>query len=46
MADISKFDDISKLQTYKEYIANNISEWEAESIARVCPNTTKKSLRQ
>ena len=36
MADISKFDDISKLQTYEDYIANNITEWEAESIARVC----------
>lgn len=36
MADISKFDDISKLQTYEDYIANNITKWEAESIARVC----------
>lgn len=36
MADISKFDDISNLQTYEDYIANNITEWEAESIARVC----------
>ena len=36
MADISKFDDISKLQTYEDYIANNITGWEAESIARVC----------
>ena len=36
MADISKFDDVSKLQTYEDYIANNITEWEAESIARVC----------
>jgi hypothetical protein len=36
MADILKFDDISKLQTYEDYIANNITEWEAESIARVC----------
>lgn len=36
MADISKFDDISKLRTYEDYIANNITEWEAESIARVC----------
>ena len=36
MADISKFDDISKLQTYEDYIANNITEWESESIARVC----------
>lgn len=36
MADISKFDDISKLQTYEDYIANNITEWEAESIAKVC----------
>ena len=36
MADISKIDDISKLQSYEDYIANNITEWEAESIARVC----------
>lgn len=36
MADISKFDDISKLQTYEDYIANNITEWEADIIARVC----------
>lgn len=36
MADISKFDDISKFQTYEDYIAKNITEWEAESIARVC----------
>ena len=36
MADISKFDDTPKLQTYEDYIANNITEWEAESIARVC----------
>ena len=36
MADISKFDDISKLQSYEDYIANNITEWEAESISRVC----------
>ena len=36
MADISKFDDVSKFQTYEDYIANNITEWEAESIARVC----------
>ena len=36
MADISKFDDISKLQAYEDYIANNLTEWEAESIARVC----------
>ncbi len=36
MADISKLDDISKLQDYENYTANNITEWEAESIARVC----------
>ena len=36
MADISKLDNISKLQTYEDYIANNITEWEAESIARIC----------
>ena len=35
MADISKFDNISKLQSYEDYIANNITEWEAESIARI-----------
>lgn len=31
MADISKLDDISKLQTYEEYIAYNITEWEARA---------------
>ena len=36
MADISKFDDISKLQSYEDYIANNLTEWESDSIARVC----------
>lgn len=36
MADISKFDDVSKLQSYEDYIANNITEWETDSIARVC----------
>ena len=36
MADILKFDDISKLQSYENYIADNITEWETESIARVC----------
>jgi hypothetical protein len=36
MADISKLDDISKLQSYEDYIANNITECESESIARVC----------
>lgn len=36
MADISKFDDVSELQAYEDYIASNITEWEAESIARVC----------
>ena len=36
MADISNFDDISKLQSYEDYIANNITEWEAESIAKIC----------
>ncbi len=36
MADISKLDDVSKLQSYEDYIANNITEWEVESIARVC----------
>ena len=41
MADISRLDDISKLQTYEDYIANNITEWEAESIARVCRKVGK-----
>ena len=36
MADISKFDDISKSQSYEDYIANNLTEWEAESISRMC----------
>ena len=36
MADISKLDDISKLQAYEDYIANKITEWEADSIARIC----------
>ena len=36
MADISRLDKISKLQSYEDYIANNLTEWEAESIARVC----------
>ena len=36
MADISKLDDISKLQSYEDYIEDNITEWEAESVARVC----------
>ena len=33
---MENIDNISKLQSYEEYIANNITEWEAESIARVC----------
>ena len=33
---MGEFDNISKLQSYEDYIANNITEWEAESIARVC----------
>ena len=36
MADISKFADISKLETYVDYIANNITEWDAEGISRAC----------
>lgn len=36
LADISKNDDVSKIQTYEDYIANNINKWESESIARVC----------
>ena len=36
MADISKLDNISKLQNYEDYIANNLTEWEAESVAKVC----------
>lgn len=41
MADISKFDDISKLQTYEDYIANNLTEWEAESVARIAKQIGK-----
>lgn len=41
MADISKLDNISKLKNYEDYIANNITEWEAESIARVCQKIGK-----
>ena len=33
---MENIDNISKLQSYEDYIANNITEWEAESIARVC----------
>lgn len=33
---MAEFDNISKLQSYEDYIAENITEWEAESIARVC----------
>jgi polyhydroxyalkanoate synthesis regulator phasin len=33
---MTELDNISKLQSYEDYIANNIAEWEAESIARVC----------
>lgn len=33
---MAEFDNITKLQNYEDYIANNITEWEAESIARVC----------
>ena len=33
---MAEFDNISKLQNYEDYIANNVTEWEAESIARVC----------
>ena len=33
---MAKLDNISKLQSYEDYIANNITEWEADSIARVC----------
>ena len=33
---MAEFDNISKLQSYEDYIANNLTEWEAESIARVC----------
>ena len=41
MADISKFDDVSKLQAYEDYIASNITDWESESIARVCQKIGK-----
>lgn len=33
---MESIDNISKLQSYEDYIANNITEWESESIARVC----------
>jgi hypothetical protein len=33
---MAELDNISKLQIYEDYIANNITEWEAESVARVC----------
>lgn len=33
---MENIDNISKLQPYEDYIANNITEWEVESIARVC----------
>lgn len=33
---MENIDNISKLQSYEDYIANNITKWEAESIARVC----------
>ena len=33
---MAELDNISKLQSYEDYIANNITEWEAESIAKVC----------
>lgn len=33
---MAELDNVSKLQSYENYIANNITEREAESIARVC----------
>ena len=33
---MENIDNISKLQSYEDYIVNNITEWESESIARVC----------
>lgn len=33
---MENIDNISKLQSYEDYIANNLTEWEAESVARVC----------
>ena len=33
---MENIDNISKPQSYEDYIANNIDEWEAESVARVC----------
>lgn len=33
---MAEFDNITKLQNYEDYIANNITEWEAESVAKVC----------
>ena len=41
MADISKFDDVSKLQTYEDYIANNITEWEVAHMMMVIAITEK-----
>ena len=32
---MAEFDKISKLQSYEDYIASNITEWEAESVARI-----------
>lgn len=33
---MAELENASKLQIYEDYIANNITEWESESIARVC----------
>ena len=33
---MAEFDNISKLQSYEDYIASNLTEWESDSIARVC----------
>ena len=38
---MAELDNISKLQSYEDYIANNLTEWETESIARVCRNIGK-----
>lgn len=38
---MAELENISKFQTYEDYIANNITEWESESVARVCRNIGK-----
>lgn len=38
--------DISKLQSYEDYIANNITEWESESIAMIARKIGKIGKRK